>query len=623
MRRISLFFFIILFLLFLPLSCCSLFNHSKSDGETKEERVPVVNYLLFPEDEVSQPLDDFPISFSKHYFWGKEDCSYDNESKILKINGAWKGLVISAQSFSGKETFDASDYRYIKIEYSPVNPGSESNLPFRLRCDYSDGTDEFQLCERKRTVQYLRLNSEKKSAISKIIIWTGSDSPVEYKINSLCFTQNRTLTPVIDKGNKAFDDSISSINLVKQMGFGWNLGNTFDAHSFGWQEDYWSLGMETEFHWGEKTETTSELITFPKSQGYKTIRIPVTWFTHIVDDKYTIDPDWMHRIKEIVDYAIDAGYYVILNEHHSVHGGQETTYKTDKPNEFATRRMNSPLKYANGYIVSTNSEDIAESKRFLSAIWTQIGRAFNNGYDQHLIFETMNEPRNPRDYHTSDNKSHEWNPGLKLSWLKVIDGEEVIGGYWCNNLNCPQCLQEYEVLNEYNQVCLDTIRTSGGNNAKRFVMIPGMGTSILPTLNKIEDAEHDIFSPGKFKMPVDSANDKLILTVHRYPQWKEIDGKIFFRQSTKESITNQFAQLNHDFIQKGIPVVVGETGALKSDAPLEERIKCFTHLFTEAKKYGMSVVWWDCGDFAQINRKGLSFYEPELTNTLLQLYNEE
>ena len=85
--------------------------------------------------------------------------------------------------------------------------------------------------------------------------------------------------------------------------------------------------------------------------------------------------------------------------------------------------------------------------------------------------------------------------------------------------------------------------------------------------------------------------------------------------------TNQFAQLNHDFIEKGIPVVIGETGAYKSIASLVERQEYFTHLLTEAKKYGMSVLWWDCGDFSQINRSEYCFYEPELTEALLKVYN--
>lgn len=565
----------------------------------------------------------YSISLSKHYFWGADDCSYDDKTKILKVNGTWKGIVLSAKDFSGNETFDASDYNYIKISYSPVSPSNETNLPFRLRCDYADDTNEYQLCERKRSIQYLKLNSEKKSKISKIVIWTGSDVPIEYKINSLSFIQNKPLAKVFDTGYKNFNNKISAIELVKQMGLGWNLGNTLEAHSFGWQEDYWTLGMETEFHWDKtKPETTPELLSFPKSQGYKTIRIPVTWFTHIVDDKYTIDPDWMSRVKQVVDWAIDAGYYVILNEHHSVHGDHETTYKTDKENEYASHKMNSPLQYADGYIVSTDPEDIAESKRFLSAIWTQIATAFNNGYDEHLIFETMNEPRNPRDYH-AEGESHEWNPGLKQSWLKNINGEEVIGGYWCDNLNCPLCLAEYEVLNEYNQVCLDAIRATGGNNAKRFVMIPGMGTGICPALNKIEDSEHDIFSPGKFKMPTDTAKNKLILTVHKYPPGKDKNGEVKLGQTQQKNITNQFAQLNKDFVQEGIPVVIGETGAYKSIASMEDRIEYFTHYLNEAKKYGMSVIWWDCGDFAQINRETISFYEPELTNALLSIYNQD
>lgn len=113
MRRISLFYYPIFFLLFLNFSSCSLFLHSKSNEETNEEKTFPVNYLLLPEDEVSQTLPDYPVSFSKHYFWGKEDCSYDKETKILRINGSWEGMVLSAQDFSGNKTFDASDYRYI------------------------------------------------------------------------------------------------------------------------------------------------------------------------------------------------------------------------------------------------------------------------------------------------------------------------------------------------------------------------------------------------------------------------------------------------------------------------------------------------------------------------------
>ena len=42
--------------------------------------------------------------------------------------------------------------------------------------------------------------------------------------------------------------------------------------------------------------------------GAKTIRIPVTWFNHIIDEKYTIDPEWMKMVKQVVDWAYDEGY---------------------------------------------------------------------------------------------------------------------------------------------------------------------------------------------------------------------------------------------------------------------------------------------------------------------------
>ena len=80
---------------------CSLFIHSDPKNEKSE-----------PE----QTLEDFPVSLSKHYFWreNENECSYNNVIKILKINKAWKGIVISAKNFSGNETFDASNYRYLK-----------------------------------------------------------------------------------------------------------------------------------------------------------------------------------------------------------------------------------------------------------------------------------------------------------------------------------------------------------------------------------------------------------------------------------------------------------------------------------------------------------------------------
>ena len=58
------------------------------------------------------------------------------------------------------------------------------------------------------------------------------------------------------------------------------------------------------------------MIKYLVKTGFKAIRIPVTWHNHLIDDKYTIDPKWMKRVKTVVDWCIDNGLYVILNTHH-------------------------------------------------------------------------------------------------------------------------------------------------------------------------------------------------------------------------------------------------------------------------------------------------------------------
>ena len=620
------------------LSCNFSSSSKKKEKKEPDSKTESLKPFAVPQDSVAVHRDDLEIDFSTITFWetssgsGKKCGTYDPQTGILEFNTQWKAGVLNPGKLTQTKTFDASDYNYICFEYEPTEVGGPTNLPFRIKVLYEDESSEIQICERKRTKLYYRLKSQSKKSVSQIQIWCTTQEPISYKIKSLRFTQNKEVIPVVDKGSKNFDSSISAINLVKDMGIGWNLGNSFDAHSFGWQENYWERGIEAEFDW-EKTETTKEILAFPKAHGYKTLRIPVTWYCHIIDDKYTIDPDWMLRVKTIVDYALEQGYYVILNEHHSVHGDHTTQHKTTagKEHEYLYRRMPTPLGYADGYLVSSNSKDIAESKRFLKAIWTQISAAFNNGYDERLIFETMNEPRNSRDDHPATEKGqtdHEWQPALMLAYHKKADGK-TLAGYWCDNRECLECKKEYKILNEYNQVCLDAIRASGGNNEKRFVMIPGLCTNSLTVLPKIEleDKENGIgiFGPGLFKMPDDIAKNKndnrLNLTVHENPSWKQNEGNTVFAPRMQNEITEKLRLLDENFVQKGIPVVIGETGTDRNSICFEERAKWIKHLVSQARNYGMSVVWWDCGSgeeaYAQINRSKLEFYESDFVQIML------
>ena len=97
------------------------------------------------------------------------------------------------------------------------------------------------------------------------------------------------------------------------MGMGYDLSNTLDAHIA--QDKQYNQGLSSETCWGNPY-TTEEMIDSYVSKGFKSLRIPVTWHNHIIDNDYTIDPKWMKRVKTVVDWAYSKGNIFILNIHH-------------------------------------------------------------------------------------------------------------------------------------------------------------------------------------------------------------------------------------------------------------------------------------------------------------------
>lgn len=354
----------------------------------------------------------------------------------------------------------------------------------------------------------------------------------------------------------------SSLDFVKNMTCGWNLGNTMEAVGIS--------GSASETFWGQPS-TTKAMIDALAASGIKSIRIPVSWSNHM-DKKYTIAPSWMKRVKQIVDWAIEDGMYVIINTHH------DNWEKGDK------------IPTAKGYY--PNQACFEESERFLTNVWAQISLAFNNGYDQHLIFETLNEPR-----------------------LRGTSQE------WWNNRGTDTYKEGAEYLNKLNQVCLDAIRKSGGNNAKRFVMIPGLRAAVDSAL------------AAEFSLPQDSAEDKLILSVHMYdPQDFAMNtpGAKKFVQAHKDALNRSFDSLYEAYISKGIPVVIGEYAATNKDN-LEERVKWTNFFLQESRKYGMTACLWDNGGFDAstsqgekygfFDRRALKWVFPEIIDAIVKSTN--
>ncbi len=218
----------------------------------------------------------------------------------------------------------------------------------------------------------------------------------------------------------AADDAVTlpdneAISFVNGMGAGWNLGNAMDAANCTWL----SNEMDYETAWCGAM-TTRELIKAVADKGFSTIRIPVSWHNH-VDSNFNISEQWMARVKEIVDWSVDAGLYVILNSHHDIE---------------------------KGYYYPTEAE-YKTSEKFVKKIWEQISDEFKD-YSDKLVFETSNEPR-------AVGTDYEW-------WISASSPS-------------AQAKESIDCINRLNQAALDTIRASGGNNKSRFVMVPGYATS--------------------------------------------------------------------------------------------------------------------------------------------------
>ncbi len=158
--------------------------------------------------------------------------------------------------------------------------------------------------------------------------------------------------------NNTIMRNITSLQLVSEMGVGWNLGNTLDSHDAAA-----SAGLVSETFWGNDY-TTDAMLNRAQLMGFKSVRIPVTWYQHTGNGPtYTIDPAWLNRVQTVVDYAFNRGLYVIINMHHENAWTLPTTAYADQ-NQITTR---------------------------INLVWKQIATKFQS-YGDHLIFETLNEP---------------------------------------------------------------------------------------------------------------------------------------------------------------------------------------------------------------------------------------
>ena len=306
----------------------------------------------------------------------------------------------------------------------------------------------------------------------------------------------------------------------------------------------WNLGNTLEAiceetAWGA-AYTSQKLIDSVKAAGFNTVRLPVAWFCHSDTNTNVINESWLFRVKEVVDYCINDSLYVIINIH-----------------------------WDNGWL--ENRVNIANQKQVnkrQNAYWTQIATFFKD-YDEHLLFAGANEPN-------------------------------------------VQDTTAMSVLLSYHQTFIDAVRATGGNNSSRTLIIQGPSTDIEKSCKLLNT------------MPSDRIKGRLMVEVHYYTPYQfclmseDADwGKMFYywgkgyhsttdvsRNATwgeESDVDKYFGYMKSKFVDKDIPVIIGEYGVLKrklsshSDQTLHDASVEYYHRYIvkSATSKGIIPFIWD------------------------------
>ena len=338
------------------------------------------------------------------------------------------------------------------------------------------------------------------------------------------------------------------------MVIGWNLGNSLDSTNDNLTMD--SSPKKFAMAWGNP-EPTKELIEAVKNGGFNTIRIPTTWYQHLYLDEstntYKIDAKWLAYVKQFVDYAYDMDMFVILNVHHE--------------------------NWVN--VAKFTDETYNDASKKLNDIWSCLAETFKD-YDQHLVFEGMNEPRE-----TNNPSNSEWGDGDANSW---------------------------NYINRLNKVFVDAVRGQGSSyNKERLLMLPGYhaGNSVS-TVRAIEIPENS----GNVALSVHAYNpyffcmDTSNMANHTYP------GASGYGSDYKTELQTMFNSYKSIIAEKNVPIVMGEFSASDFNNT-ESRINWAKDYLSMAKDAGIPCVLWDNNVVADGNSDNgeAHGYIYRLTNT--------
>jgi endoglucanase len=318
----------------------------------------------------------------------------------------------------------------------------------------------------------------------------------------------------------------TAVQLATKFKLGWNLGNTLEA-----------IGGETA--WGNP-QATQALIDKVKASGFTAVRLPCSWDQYANQTTGKIQDAWLDRVKQVVQYCVNDGLYVVLNIH-----------------------------WDGGWLennITTRAQSTVNAKQ--KAYWEQIATKLRD-FDEHLIFASANEPN------SSDATS-------------------------------------MSVLLSYHQTFVNAVRSTGGRNTYRTLVVQGPSTNIDYTSNLMNT------------LPSDPTANRMMVEVHYYEpfQFTALSsdaswGNMFYywgqnyhstiepsRNATwgeEDFVLAEFPKMKAKFVDKGIPVIVGEYGAYRRTTPLDmdKHQASVDHWITFVTQQqlanGLKPFWWDTG----------------------------
>lgn len=349
--------------------------------------------------------------------------------------------------------------------------------------------------------------------------------------------------------------NMTTMEIVTDMGIGINLGNTFE--SCGDWIDQWGDGTPNAYEtaWGSPT-VTKKLIEGYADAGFGVVRIPVAWSNMMANDgSYTIHPDYMARVKQVVDWTLEADLYAIINLH-----------------------------WDSGWLEKLPENPDACMKKY-TAIWTQVSAAFRD-YGDHLMFESQNE---------------------ELGW-------DSLWNRYSSSTNGKA--ESYGYANQINQTFVDIVRASGGNNAERHLLISGYDTDITLTCDPLFKMPDDpanrcalsvhYYTPAGFALLEEDESWGKAL-----PTWGT--------DADYQELNYYMDMLDERYASQGIPVIIGEYGCPTKNKEPESVRRFLTSVCEAAlSRGGMCPVLWDITDL-HYDRKSYKMTDSLLNEQLLKI----